>query len=82
MLSKIKAIFIVVIASGINEVVKLTNIKTQSVTFLLRLEEVFNLFLSFCPTIVLINWDQISAFVLKLFLLFNWQKTDFTHLFK
>lgn len=42
MLSKIKAVFILVIASGINEVVKLINIKTRSVTFLLILEnEVF-----------------------------------------
>lgn len=46
MLSKIKAVFILVIASGINEVVKLINIKNKSAIFLLILDDdIFNLFL-------------------------------------
>lgn len=46
MLSKIKAVFILVIASGINEVVKLTYIKNKNAfLFLILDDEVFNLFL-------------------------------------
>lgn len=44
MLSKIKAVFILVIASGINEVVKLINIKNKS-AFFLQIKQIFNLFL-------------------------------------
>ena len=69
MLSKIKTVFILVIASGINEVVKLIS-KTKNVAFLHILGDVF-VFI-FCPIKVLTHWDQISAFVLKLFLLCKW----------
>lgn len=50
MLSKIKTVFILVIASGINEVVKLIS-KTKNVAFLHILGDVF-VFI-FCPIKVL-----------------------------
>lgn len=71
MLSKMKAVFILGIASGMNEVIK-SMTKTKSVSFF-SYEEVKNsICFHFCPVTILTTWDQISAFVLKLFLLFKW----------
>lgn len=53
MLSKIKAVFILVVASGINEVVKLIYIKTKNVTVFTHTRR--TICFNFCPIMVLIN---------------------------